>query len=80
VVLEAQAMDRPVIVSDLGAGPDAVLAPAAALIRLFLLPESARAAIGARGRAWMVTNFNAPAVAESMLRLYAEVTRRRARL
>jgi hypothetical protein len=49
VVLEAQAMDRPVIVSDLGAGPDAVLAPAAALIRLFLLPESARVAIGAPG-------------------------------
>ena len=100
VVLEAQAMGRPVIVSDLGAGPDAVLAPpavaedrmtglrfssgdaaalAAALIRLFSLPESARAAIGARGRAWVVTNFNAPAVAEPMLRLYAEVARRQPR-
>jgi glycosyltransferase involved in cell wall biosynthesis len=100
VMLEAQAMGRPVIVSDLGAGPDAVLAPpavaedrmtglrfssgdaaalAAAFIRLFSLPESARAAIGARGRAWVVTNFNAPAVTESMLRLYAEVARRQPR-
>ena len=27
MVLEAQAMERPVVVSDLGAGPEAVLAP-----------------------------------------------------
>lgn len=96
-ILEAQAMGRPVIVSDLGAGPDVVLAPpavpedrmtglrfssgdaaalAAAVIRLFSLPESVRSAIGARGRAWVVANFDAPAVVGPMLKLYAEVARR----
>jgi glycosyltransferase involved in cell wall biosynthesis len=100
VILEAQAMGKPVIVSDLGAGPEAVLAPpavaedrmtglrfssgdaaalAAAFIRLFSLPESARATIGARGRAWVAANFNAAAVAEPTLRLYAELPRRRPR-
>ncbi len=93
-ILEAQAMAKPVIVSDLGAGPDVVLAPpavsedrmtglrfssgdapalAAAVIRLFSLPEAARRAIGARGRAWVVANFNALAVAGPTLALYAEV-------
>ena len=63
-ILEAQAMARPVVVSDLGAGPDVVLAPpavpedrmtglrfsagddaalAAALIRLFSMPDAAPA-------------------------------------
>jgi glycosyltransferase involved in cell wall biosynthesis len=100
VILEAQAMGKPVVVSDLGAGPDAVLAPpavaedrmtglrfssgdaaalAAALIRLFSLSESGRAAIGSRGRAWVLANFNTPAVAEPTLRLYAEVARRHTR-
>src|SRR5690606_21209172 len=93
-VLEAQAMARPVVVSDLSAGPDAVLAPpavaedrmtglrvpagdpdalAAALIRLFSLPEPGRAAIGARGRAWVSAQFDAPDVAQAILALYAEV-------
>jgi glycosyltransferase involved in cell wall biosynthesis len=96
VILEAQAMGKPVVVSDLGAGPDAVLAPpavaedrmtglrfssgdaaalAAALIRLFSLPESGRTAIGARGRAWVAANFNAEAAAAPMLRVYAEIMR-----
>jgi glycosyltransferase involved in cell wall biosynthesis len=96
-ILEAQAMARPVIVSDLGAGPDVVLAPptvpedrmtglrfssgdqaglAAAVIRLFSLPQSGRNAIGARGRAWVVGHFNGPAAAESTLALYAELGRR----
>ncbi len=95
-ILEAQAMARPVIVSDLGAGPEVVLAPpavsedrmtglrfsagddvalAAALIRLFSLTDSTRSAIGARGREWVIGHFNAPAVAELTLRLYAEVAR-----
>jgi glycosyltransferase involved in cell wall biosynthesis len=96
-ILEAQAMARPVIVSDLGAGPDVVLAPptvpedrmtglrfssgdqaglAAAVIRLFSLPQSGRNAIGARGRAWVAGHFNGPAAAESTLALYAELGRR----
>jgi glycosyltransferase involved in cell wall biosynthesis len=94
-ILEAQAMARPVIASDLGAGPDVVLTPpavpenritglrfhigddtalAAALLRLFALPEPARRAMGARGRNWVLRHFNAPAVAEQTLRLYDEIT------
>ena len=96
-ILEAQAMARPVIVSDLGAGPDVVLTPpavpesritglrfhagddaalAAALLRLFSLPEPVRRAMGARGRDWVLGHFNAPAVAEQTLRLYDEITGR----
>ena len=66
-MLEAQAMERPVMVSDIGAGPEVVLAPpavpearmtglrfsagddsalAAALIRLFSMPEQARRTMG----------------------------------
>jgi len=95
-ILEAQAMGKPVVVSDLGAGPDVVLAPpavpedrmtglrfssgdeaalAGAVVRLFSLPETARSAIGARGRAWVAAHFDAPAAAEPTLRLYAEVAR-----
>jgi glycosyltransferase involved in cell wall biosynthesis len=97
-ILEAQAMSKPIIVSDLGAGPDVVLAPpavaedrmtglrfssgdsvalAAALVRLFSLPESVRSAIGARGRAWVAANFGSSAAVEPTLRLYAEVARHR---
>jgi glycosyltransferase involved in cell wall biosynthesis len=97
-ILEACAMARPVVVSDLAAGPDTVLAPpavpedrmtglrfsagdsvalATALLRLFSLPEPDRAAIGARGRAWVLTNFNAEAAAEPTLRLYAEMGARK---
>jgi glycosyltransferase involved in cell wall biosynthesis len=93
-ILEAEAMARPVVVSDLGAGPDAVLAPpavaddrmtglrfsagdsvalASSLVRLFSLPPAARAAIGARGRAWVLANFNTAAAAEPTLRLYQQV-------
>jgi glycosyltransferase involved in cell wall biosynthesis len=97
-ILEAQAMAKPVVVSDLGAGPDAVLAPpavaedrmtglrfsagdsvalAAALVRLFSLPPPARAAVGARGRAWVLANFNAEAAVEPTLRLYEQMAERR---
>lgn len=93
-ILEGQAMARPVIVSDLGAGPEVVLAPpsvpesrmtglrfpsgddaalAAALLRLFSMPEAERRALGARGREWVVDHFNAGAVATQTLRLYGEV-------
>lgn len=96
-VLEAQAMARPVVVSDLAAGPEAVLAPpavseermtglrvaaddeaalATGLIRLFSLTDAARAAVGARGRAWVSDHFNAPGVARETLALYAEIARR----
>ena len=89
-------MARPVIVSDLGAGPEVVLAPpavsedrmtglrfsagddaalAAALIRLFSMPECGARAIGLRGRDWVIGHFDASAVAELTLKLYAEVVR-----
>lgn len=93
-LLEAQAMARPVIVSDLGAGPEVVLTPpavpdnritglrfpagddsslAAALLRLFAMPEATRRAIGARGREWVLTHFNAAAVADQALKFYGDV-------
>ena len=95
-ILEAQAMARPVVVSDLAAGPEVVLAPpavtddrmtglrvpagdeqalAAALIRLFSLSDAGRAAIGARGRAWIGEHFDAASIERATLALYAEVTR-----
>jgi glycosyltransferase involved in cell wall biosynthesis len=93
-LLEAQAMARPVVVSELGAGPEVVLAPpavtsdritgmrfatgddsalAAALIRLISMSDAERKAIGARGRAWVISHFSAETTAEMTLRLYAEV-------
>ena len=97
-IVEAQAMARPVIVSDLAAGPEVVLTPptvpesritglrfqagddaalAAALLRLFAMPEAVRATIGARGRDWVLGHFNADDVAEQTLALYSEITGRR---
>jgi glycosyltransferase involved in cell wall biosynthesis len=97
-VLEAQAMARPVVVSDLAAGPEVVLAPpavtedrmtglrvpagdeaalAAALIRLFSLSDAARAGIGARGRVWVATQFDAPSIARATLGVYADIARAR---
>ena len=91
-------MARPVVVSDLAAGGEVVLAPpavpeermtgmrvpadddtalAAALIRLFSLSDSARSAIGRRGRAWVADHFDAPSVERATLALYAEMTRPR---
>jgi len=96
-ILEAQAMARPVVVSDLGAGPDVVLTPpavpegritglrfhagddaalAAALLRLFSLPEPIRRGIGARGRDWVLGHFDQPVVARDTLRLYEEIAGR----
>ena len=93
-ILEGQAMARPVIVSDLGAGPDVVLtapavpeskiagfrfnagddaALAAALLRLFSMPEQNRATIGRRGREWVLEHFNQTIVAEQTLRLYGDI-------
>ena len=93
-ILEAQAMARPIVVSDLGAGPDVVLtapavpesriaglrfhagddaALAAALLRLFSMPEPNRATIGRRGREWVLGHFNSAVVTEQTLRLYDEI-------
>lgn len=93
-IVEAQAMSVPVVVSDLGAGPDVVLAPPAigedrmtglrvpsgdsraladALARMLTLPEATRAAIGGRGRDWVLGHFDEQAIADQILRLYAEV-------
>ena len=99
-LLEALAMEVPVVVSDLAAGPDVVLAPpavsedrmtglrfasgdpaalAAALIRMFSLPEATRRSIGMRGREWVLGQFNPSAVTAQMLALYSDIasTRRR---
>ncbi|MPZ39467.1 MAG: glycosyltransferase [Rhizobiales bacterium] len=97
-ILEAEAMAKPVVISDLAAGPDAVLAPpavaedrmtglrfsagdslalATAVVRLFSLPAAARTAMGARGRAWVLANFNTAAAAEPTLRLYEEIAAHR---
>ena len=96
-LLEAQAMARPVIVSDLAAGPDVVLtspavpesritglrfhagdeaALAAALLRLFAMPVPIAAAIGQRGRDWVLGHFNSTIGGELMLALYAEIAGR----
>ena len=97
-ILEAQAMARPVVASDLGAGPEVLLAPpavsedrmtglrfssgdsaalAAALVRLFSLPQSVRQAIGQRGRDWVQSHFDPKNVAELTLKLYDEAARSR---
>lgn len=99
-ILEAQAMARPVVASDLGAGPEVLLAPpavsedrmtglrfssgdaaalAAALVRLFSLPQPVRQAIGTRGRDWVKDHFNPKTVAELTLKLYDETARSGAR-
>jgi glycosyltransferase involved in cell wall biosynthesis len=93
-ILEALAMEVPVVVSDLAVGPDVVQAPpsvsedrmtglrvasgddaalAAALIKLFSMPEAARRAVGTRGRDWVRAQFNPENVTAQTLALYAEV-------
>jgi glycosyltransferase involved in cell wall biosynthesis len=93
-ILEALAMAKPVVVSDLAAGPEIVLSPpavaedrmtglrcasgdaaglAAALIRLFSMSETARRAIGMRGRDWVLTQFNSSAITAQTLALYSEI-------
>lgn len=97
-VLEAMAMARPVIASDLAAGTETVLAPpgvpedrmtgltfksrddrelAAALIRLLSAPESARLAVGRRGRERAVAQFALADAAKQMPALYVELARSR---
>jgi glycosyltransferase involved in cell wall biosynthesis len=90
-ILEAGAMARPVVVSDLGAGPELVrmtglrfaagddAALAASLIRLFSLAPDQRKAMGARGREWVAAHFNSRVVTDATLQLYADVARLRGR-
>jgi glycosyltransferase involved in cell wall biosynthesis len=96
-VLEALAMQIPVVVSDLAAGPDVVLAPpavtedritglrvasgddaalAAAVIRIFSMPEPTRQAIGARGREWVLAQFDQASIAAQTLALYDDIVAR----
>jgi glycosyltransferase involved in cell wall biosynthesis len=56
------------------AGSDAALA--AALLRLFSMPDPSRTTIGLRGRDWAIGHFNAAVAAEQMLRLYGEIAGR----
>jgi glycosyltransferase involved in cell wall biosynthesis len=58
------------------ASDDAALA--AALLRLFSMPEPVRRAIGQRGQDWVRGHFNAALVAEQTLKLYGEIAGRRA--
>jgi glycosyltransferase involved in cell wall biosynthesis len=53
------------------AGDDAALA--AALLRLFSMPEPNRATLGLRGRTWVLEHFNAATVAEQTLKVYDEI-------
>jgi glycosyltransferase involved in cell wall biosynthesis len=57
------------------AGDDAALA--AALIRLLSLPETARRAIGMRGRDWVIAHFDPATITSQMLAIYARIGRRR---
>jgi len=41
------------------------------------LSDAGRAAIGARGRAWVADHFDATSIARATLSLYADVTRSR---
>src|SRR5262245_56864928 len=72
VVLTAPAVPESKIAGfRFNAGDDAALA--AALLRLFSMPEQNRATIGRRGREWVLEHFNQTIVAEQTLRLYGDI-------
>ncbi|MBV8612444.1 MAG: glycosyltransferase family 4 protein [Acetobacteraceae bacterium] len=87
VVIEAQAMGRPVIAADLGGPAETVedgatgwlvppgdpLALAAAIDRALALPEEARRTIGARARAAVLTRWTTAAMQSATLGVYREV-------
>jgi glycosyltransferase involved in cell wall biosynthesis len=50
---------------------------AAALLRLFAMPDPTRATIGRRGRDWVLGHFNQPVIAEQTLALYEEIAARK---
>jgi glycosyltransferase involved in cell wall biosynthesis len=97
-ILEGSAMARPLVVSDLAAGSDIVLAApavpedratglrfpagddgalAAALVRLFGMPEASRRALGRRGREWVLAHCDPVTVASQVLAFYAALAQRR---
>jgi glycosyltransferase involved in cell wall biosynthesis len=87
VVIEAQAMARPVIVANHGAAPETVsegetgwrvppgeeAALAAALDHALALPPPARAAIGARARAAVIRSYSLASMQAAMLIIYREL-------
>ncbi len=87
VVIEAQAMGRPVIASDLGGPAETVaegatgwrvppgdpLALAAAIDRVLALPEAARRATGVRARAAVLAHCTTAAMQVATLDVYREV-------
>jgi glycosyltransferase involved in cell wall biosynthesis len=86
-VIEAQAMARPVIASDLGAPRETVeegvtgwrVAPgdpealAAAIARALALPAAERAAMGERARAAVLARYTTRAMQEATLAVYREL-------
>jgi glycosyltransferase involved in cell wall biosynthesis len=50
---------------------------AAALLRLFAMPDPTRATIGRRGRDWVLGHFNQPVIAEQTLALYEGIAARK---
>jgi glycosyltransferase involved in cell wall biosynthesis len=86
-VIEAQAMARPVIASDLGGpretveegvtgwrvAPGDAAALAAALARALALPEAERAAIGQRARAAVLRNYTTAAMQAATIGVYREL-------
>lgn len=88
-VIEAQAMARPVIASDLGAPRETVAegitgwrtppgdaaALAAALSRVLAMSDSERAALGARARAAVLSGYTTAAMQAATIAVYREVLR-----
>ncbi|MCO6416914.1 glycosyltransferase family 4 protein [Siccirubricoccus sp. KC 17139] len=86
-VIEAQAMERPVIAADLGAPRETVVegetgwrvppgdpaALAAKLAEVLALPAEARAAIGARARAAVLARYTTAAMQQATLAVYREL-------
>ncbi|MGG5808676.1 glycosyltransferase family 4 protein [Falsiroseomonas sp. CW058] len=86
-VIEAQAMARPVIASDLGGPRETVeegvtgwrvppgdpAALAAALARVLALPEAERAAVGARARAAVLRDYTTTAMQAATIGVYREL-------
>jgi glycosyltransferase involved in cell wall biosynthesis len=93
-VLEAMAMEKPVVATDVGGTPEAVqagrtglLVPAKdptalahAIVQLLTTPARARAAMGERARAAVVERFSARAMVRQMEDLYARLLHARGRV